>query len=368
MKRKHIILILATATLLAISYISTKLRMLQTPVANRGQYSNQEITTGKSTDGMLGTTLVPMITNSTKNERINYHESEHTEERLELNENVLRSEDGGISLAWDQHGNIETFYGWYPQELQNELLSRYKNPCYMIDGKLYCLPYFFLAGMPKCGTTDIWSKISQHPQVAAAQKEPHWWTRGMIKGSLKLRGYMYQRTINIRKELVRARYDKKATKMIVGDGSASTFWENLLWNKLPSMDKTPSTMKIIASILPNAKFIVSLREPSNRMYSEYLAFQPTSKKSVTEYEQMVHEGISLLRECFNRSTQRECIFERQKRPKDYPFTFAWKIGKHLVNKFYRKYTNFWNWILFQSLRYSRYVDSSVAIPTNIATE
>lgn len=52
----------------------------------------------------------------------------------------------------------------------------------MIDGKLYCLPYFFLAGMPKCGTTDIWSKISQHPQVAAAQKEPHWWTRGMIKG------------------------------------------------------------------------------------------------------------------------------------------------------------------------------------------
>ncbi|PIK44107.1 putative carbohydrate sulfotransferase 15 [Apostichopus japonicus] len=231
-----------------------------------------------------------MITNSTKNERINYHESEHTEERLELNENVLRSEDGGISLAWDQHGNIETFYGWYPQELQNELLSRYKNPCYMIDG------------------------------------------------SLKFRGYMYERTINIRKELQRARYDKKATNMIVGDGSASTFWENLLWNKLPSMDKTPSTMKIIASILPNAKFIVSLREPSNRMYSEYLAFQPTSQKSVTEYEQMVHEGISLLRECFNRSTQRECIFERQKRPKDYPFTNSIKFYSVFVEEFLKYFS------------------------------
>ena len=35
--------------------------------------------------------------------------------------------------------------------------------------------------MPKCGTTDLWEKIIQHPfignQNVRNEKEPHWWTR-----------------------------------------------------------------------------------------------------------------------------------------------------------------------------------------------
>lgn len=49
------------------------------------------------------------------------------------------------------------------------------------DGKLYrfrCLPYFYIIGQPKCGTTDLFNRLKLHPDFRpVAQKEPHWWSR-----------------------------------------------------------------------------------------------------------------------------------------------------------------------------------------------
>ena len=40
-----------------------------------------------------------------------------------------------------------------------------------------CLPTVFLAGFPKCGTTDLYQKLLQHPQIVAGKhKEPHFWS------------------------------------------------------------------------------------------------------------------------------------------------------------------------------------------------
>ncbi|KAL3846539.1 hypothetical protein ACJMK2_017518 [Sinanodonta woodiana] len=40
--------------------------------------------------------------------------------------------------------------------------------------RLYCLPYFIIAGFPKCGTTDLWRRIIQHPDIVVhpSEKEP----------------------------------------------------------------------------------------------------------------------------------------------------------------------------------------------------
>ena len=44
--------------------------------------------------------------------------------------------------------------------------------------RLRCLPYFFLAGQPKCGSTDLYRKLMEHPHIAATPvKEPHWWAK-----------------------------------------------------------------------------------------------------------------------------------------------------------------------------------------------
>ncbi|KAL0178827.1 hypothetical protein M9458_024269, partial [Cirrhinus mrigala] len=49
------------------------------------------------------------------------------------------------------------------------------------DGKLRrlrCLPYFYIIGQPKCGTTDLYERLRLHPDVLLTPpKEPHWWTR-----------------------------------------------------------------------------------------------------------------------------------------------------------------------------------------------
>ena len=34
-----------------------------------------------------------------------------------------------------------------------------------------------LAGVGKCGTTDVWDKIVKHPEIVGILKEPRWWTR-----------------------------------------------------------------------------------------------------------------------------------------------------------------------------------------------
>ena len=44
--------------------------------------------------------------------------------------------------------------------------------------RLSCLPYFFLVGMPKSGSTDLMMRINAHPQAARVRKENHWFSRG----------------------------------------------------------------------------------------------------------------------------------------------------------------------------------------------
>ena len=58
--------------------------------------------------------------------------------------------------------------------------SENRSPCWTTDNTLLCLPYFYVAGMPKCGTSDIWDKLMEHPKIMRMRKEPHWWTSGRL--------------------------------------------------------------------------------------------------------------------------------------------------------------------------------------------
>ena len=63
-----------------------------------------------------------------------------------------------------------------------EYLENFKNPCWLDRGKrkstVKCLPYFYVVGAPKCGTTDLHRRLIQHPDICQySQKENHWITR-----------------------------------------------------------------------------------------------------------------------------------------------------------------------------------------------
>lgn len=74
-------------------------------------------------------------------------------------------------------------------------ISQSKNPCWWngtggtTQLRLHCLPYFFLAGVSKCGSTDIFSRLTGHPQVIPPkQKEPRWFDRRRFAAGISTRG------------------------------------------------------------------------------------------------------------------------------------------------------------------------------------
>lgn len=40
-----------------------------------------------------------------------------------------------------------------------------KNPCWNNDEKLHCLPYSYILGQPKCGTSDLYERLKRHPDI-----------------------------------------------------------------------------------------------------------------------------------------------------------------------------------------------------------
>ena len=47
--------------------------------------------------------------------------------------------------------------------------------------RMRCLPYFYIIGPQKTGTTDLFGSLIAHPNIEAAYaKEPHWWSRSRL--------------------------------------------------------------------------------------------------------------------------------------------------------------------------------------------
>lgn len=69
-------------------------------------------------------------------------------------------------------------------------LANYKNPCWMEPADrdapfVYCVPYFYLAGAPKAGSTDVYKRIAMHPEVVKpASKETRWFDRARFLGTI----------------------------------------------------------------------------------------------------------------------------------------------------------------------------------------
>ena len=62
-----------------------------------------------------------------------------------------------------------------------KFVAEYKNPCFQqrqqFGSTLQCLPQFLVIGAQKCGTTDLYKKMGQHPNIINSMKEPFWYNR-----------------------------------------------------------------------------------------------------------------------------------------------------------------------------------------------
>lgn len=137
------------------------------------------------------------------------------------------------------------------------------------SSNLYCLPYFFIAGFPKSGTTTLHKALQQHPEITRpTTKEPHWWTRvpleDMNADYLKLTAIEYLLYFSKAAEKLATESSPKGT--ITYDGSQSTLWGSNFFLDNEDYCAMPAA---VSKILPNAKFIVVMRNPVTREYSNF---------------------------------------------------------------------------------------------------
>ncbi|KAE8590172.1 hypothetical protein XENTR_v10017967 [Xenopus tropicalis] len=192
--------------------------------------------------------------------------------------------------------------------------------------RLRCLPYFYIIGQPKCGTTDLYNRMRLHPSVRfSANKEPQWWTRkrfGIIRLKEALQSPFpvddYLDLFDLAAQEIQAlhneakdREDAVTVPLIIGEASASTMWDNNSWmyvyDNTTNTEPPHLTQDFIHAFQPNAKFIVMLRDPVERLYSDYLYFA-IANKSVEEFHDKVNESLQMFESCLQMSTLRSCAY------------------------------------------------------------
>ncbi|XP_049592810.1 carbohydrate sulfotransferase 15 isoform X1 [Syngnathus scovelli] len=192
--------------------------------------------------------------------------------------------------------------------------------------RLRCLPYFYIIGQPKCGTTDLFHRLLLHPDVKFnIMKEPHWWTRkrfGYIRfkdgfqESFPVEDYLDLFDLaayNIQGSSAgnSARDRHRLAQLITGEASASTMWDNQAWSYLHG-DREEAEPPFLAqdfihTVQPDAKIIIMLRNPVERLYSDYLYFK-TANKSAEDFHQKVVESVQLFQSCLSASSLRSCVY------------------------------------------------------------
>eukprot|EP01039_Chlorochromonas_danica_P003690 gene3690-4037_t len=196
-------------------------------------------------------------------------------------------------------------------------LSQYKNPCWdSADHGLVCLPYAYILGQPKSGTSDLFSRMVSHDLVIPPfRKEVRWFTRGEFNqgsmsheeeedGSTSLQSAtkrllgpsssIYSFTMAFRRlaHILTHSEAEKAQKLITIDGGPHTLW----WPTqgpdgayLPPDIPPPQILRLMQ---PQARFLVTLSDPVHRFYSDYYFLgddlRPVADSSDEKSSQQLH--------------------------------------------------------------------------------
>ncbi|XP_037542242.1 carbohydrate sulfotransferase 15 [Nematolebias whitei] len=196
------------------------------------------------------------------------------------------------------------------------------------DGKrfrLRCLPYFYIIGQPKCGTTDLFQRLLMLPEVKFNTiKEPHWWTRKRFGYIRFKQGFQERFPIEDYLDLFdlaaqriqegisgNSSGDQCARHIITGEASASTMWDNQAWSYLhPDLEQSEPpflAQDFIHTVQPGARIIIILRDPVERLYSDYLYFT-MANKSAEDFHQKVVESVQLFQSCLSERSLRSCVY------------------------------------------------------------
>ncbi|CAI5502202.1 unnamed protein product [Closterium sp. Naga37s-1] len=195
--------------------------------------------------------------------------------------------------------------------------SSMRNPCWRVQAgsavgsagteggagpEVHCLPYFFIIGATRAGTQDLYRKLTSSiiPGIfPAAIPNPQWWDRN---GARDFAWYV-------------SLFDEAAQHMVNTGGSAVTgeASSTLLTSSgvvlRGHVDDRHTVPQLLHLVLPRSKFIVILRNPVDRFFSEFnLAAAVNPSPSVPrDFHKYARDATARMSACVEKEGAHACV-------------------------------------------------------------
>ncbi|KAL8595211.1 hypothetical protein ACOMHN_043364 [Nucella lapillus] len=212
-------------------------------------------------------------------------------------------------------------WGRYPYvSPPHQFMNNSQNPCWMDKGHVRCVPYFYLIGVSKSGTSDLFYRLTSHPQAVRTVKEPHFFDRKRYTNKRKFEDYVNQYNklgTVIEKDIGSRGY----SRVVAGDATPSYFYDNYNWQQYSGNEGCSEPRVVLANHIvhlnPAVRLVVIIRHPVNRLYSRYLfdygrspLFNWRNPPSPQQFHSFVVDGLRQYMDCFQRWSLRHCVYDR----------------------------------------------------------
>jgi hypothetical protein len=140
------------------------------------------------------------------------------------------------------------------------------------------LPNFFIAGAPKAGTTSLYAYLDQHPEIYMSPlKEPNYFAFELREENFSAadRPRVEREAAELRRYLNGDLREKRFGGLVSAwDDYAKLFrhvsGETAIGEASPCYLWSPTAARNIAQRIPHARIIISLRNPADRAFSQFL--------------------------------------------------------------------------------------------------
>lgn len=149
-----------------------------------------------------------------------------------------------------------------------------------------CVPQVYFMGFPRSGSTQLYKMLTEHPFIRGGlSKEPHWWTKSEYQVNFPHDVLSIVRYISFFQSSFSDIEHSPGTLLV--DGSQSTIWDTRKTGNLCFLPQ------LISDLFPAAKFIVLMRNPIQRLYSDFAYLcDIAQKKNTVLGKPNEHQNIS----------------------------------------------------------------------------
>ena len=145
-----------------------------------------------------------------------------------------------------------------------------------ISSSLVCLPKVFLAGFPKCGSTYIYCLLQKLTGLVDTQhashqldKEPRWWVSGGPHSNHQFPHSAVELTLYLINFIASAEAELDLGFSLPVDGSPNLLFQWPRYSHMEGITNYCLVPAVLPQVLPNAKYIVVLRNPVDMLYSAF---------------------------------------------------------------------------------------------------